>query len=683
MLRCFDGSMFRDVEMSGRWGFGASRVVFTLVFLMTFFTGLAMGSEVDTLDEVVVQGQRRVPPLTPSMTLSGEALKRLNSNTVADALRYFSGVQIKDYGGVGGVKTVNVRSMGTNHTGVVYDGIELSNAQNGQIDLGQYSLDNIEALSVYNGERSDLLMPARQFGSAATVYMTSRRPDLDDRNYRVRASVKGGSFGTFNPAISADIRLSQRFTLSASAEWLYATGKYKFRYRRLNQDNTVAYDTTATRHNGDINALRAEVDLNGSIGKNASWHTKVYHYNSERGIPGAVVNNVWFRGERLWDNNTFAQSNIKWRHGRYSAMLNAKYAFYQTHYINKDERVLPVDNLYRQQEVYVSASGQMYLTSWWKVAAAYDFQWNSMTADLYDFCNPWRASNYGAVSTAVNAGGFSARASALINYVYDRQRARDFATDRWAFTPAIYLSYTPQRFKNLTARAFFKQSYRMPTFNDLFYTDIGNASLSPERVSQYNIGLNYESRRHGYILSGLAFSADAYYNYVKDKIVAYPKGQQFRWTMLNLGKVDIRGIDVSASATLSPTRDMDLTLRATYTYQRAIDITDQSDPYYRDMIPYIPRHSGSAIANISWRDWGLNYSFIYVGERYSQQENIPVNYIGPWYTSDLSLSYDFSLWRIKWRAMLQVNNILDQAYDVIAGYPMPGINFKGGLTLEF
>ena len=31
--------------------------------------------------------------------------------------------------------------------------------------------------------------------------------------------------------------------------------------------------------------------------------------------------------------------------------------------------------------------------------------------------------------------------------------------------------------------------------------------------------------------------------HVTDKIIAYPKGQQFRWTMLNLGTVKINGVD--------------------------------------------------------------------------------------------------------------------------------------------
>ncbi|WP_410519127.1 TonB-dependent receptor, partial [Alistipes finegoldii] len=80
--------------------------------------------------------------VVPAQILSGEKLQRLNSHSVSDALRYFSGVQIKDYGGIGGLKTVNIRSMGSQHVGVFYDDIQLGNAQNGTVDLGKFSLDN-------------------------------------------------------------------------------------------------------------------------------------------------------------------------------------------------------------------------------------------------------------------------------------------------------------------------------------------------------------------------------------------------------------------------------------------------------------------------------------------------------------------------------------------------------------
>lgn len=152
--------------------------------------------------------------------------------------------------------------------------------------------------------------------------------------------------------------------------------------------------------------------------------------------------------------------------------------------------------------------------------------------------------------------------------------------------------------------------------------------------------------------------------------------------MLNLGKVEIKGIDVSAQTTVELYRELLLTLRGQYTYQEAIDVTNAADTYYHDQIPYIPWHSGSAIINLSYRKWLLNYSFIYVGERYNQQENIRYNHTQPWYTSDLSLSNEFQINKIQMKATLEVNNLLSQDYDVILNYPMPKRNYRFTLSIE-
>ena len=130
------------------------------------------------LGEVVVKA-KTYKEVIPAQTLKGEELRKLNSFSVADAIRYFSGLQIKDYGGVAGLKTVNIRSMGTNHTGVYYNGIQLGNAQNGQVDLGKFSLDNIEEISLYNGQKSDIFQSAREFGSSGSIYLTTRRPRFE------------------------------------------------------------------------------------------------------------------------------------------------------------------------------------------------------------------------------------------------------------------------------------------------------------------------------------------------------------------------------------------------------------------------------------------------------------------------------------------------------------------------
>lgn len=660
------------------------KYIYSIVLLCITIEVFA-GTPLDTLSYqlkgVLVTARKPNEDIIPAQTLSGKELHRLNSNSVADALRYFSGVQVKDYGGVGGIKTVNIRSMGTNHTGVVYDGVELGNAQNGQIDLGQFSLDNIEALSLYNGQKSEILQPAKDFGSAGTIYMRTRTPVFNDgENYHARVTVRTGSFDLLNPSALIELKLSERISTSLSAEWINSSGKYKFRYRRVNPAGELAYDTTAVRQNGDINATRIELNTHGTL-NSGSWNFKVYNYNSERGVPGAIVNNVWRRGERIWDTNSFAQGSYTGFFEKFTTLNNIKYAFYRTHYVNNDDKQVKIDNLYKQKEIYFSSANEYEVTNFWSVSASYDFMWNTLDADVYGFVKPDRISQYLSAATALNFNRIKIQASALGTFIHDKIRGQKAPADKHVFSPAIFMNGYPLRNKDFSIRAFYKKSFRMPTFNDLYYADMGNSQLSPERVTQYNLGFLYDHNSTS-LISAARISADVYYNKVKDKIVAYPKGQQFRWTMLNLGLVDIRGIDVTGLLTLNPYRDLYLTVRAQYTFQRAIDITNPSDNYYRDQIPYIPRHSGAAVVNAQWKGWGLNYSWIYVGERYNQQENIRYNYTQPWYTSDVSLSKDFKLGRVNLRGLIEINNLLSQDYDVILNYPMPKRNYKFTLTVE-
>ena len=88
----------------------------------------------------------------------------------------------------------------------------------------------------------------------------------------------------------------------------------------------------------------------------------------------------------------------------------------------------------------------------------------------------------------------------------------------------------------------------------------------------------------------------------------------------------------------------------------------------------MPRHSGSLIAGLEWRDFTLNYSFLYTGERWNEQENTAYNHMQPWYTSDLSLQKTLKTRHHQWRFSAEVNNLLNQQYDVILNYPMPGRN---------
>lgn len=667
-----------------------------LIFAASIKAETTPADSIQTIKGVEITARLTQREIVPAQSLKGVELQRLNSQSIADALRFFSGIQLKDYGGVGGIKTVDIRSMGTHHLGIFYDGIELGNAQNGQIDLGQFSLDNIDEISLYNGQKSAIFQPASDFGNAGSVYIRTRKPRFTDgKNYNVKLKVKYGSSDLVRLSALWEQRLSSAVSTSLNAEHLTSSGKYKFNYRRVTPSGVVAYDTTAVRQNGDIRADRIDFNVNGIL-QRGYWNTKVYFYNSQRGIPGAIVNNVWRRGERQSDLNFFVQNRFqKDITDRFSTQWLAKYAFYRTHYVNKDTTQLPADNRFWQQEFYLSTSNAYEILPNWSISASYDFRWNKLNADTYRFVFPTRFSNMISLATAFEARFIRIQGSVLASFIHDKlhpttrlmpgMKATDNITK---FTPALFIDFpiidkaTNGASTKLSVRTFAKRSFRMPTFNDLYYTDLGNSNLKPESATQYDLGVVFNKQYNGHLLKNVQFQADGYYNTIHDKIIAYPKGQQFRWTMLNLGRVHITGIDVMGAIALQPINDLVVTARLQYTYQDARDVTNASDVFYKDQIPYIPYNSGSAIVNLAYHNWTLNYSFIYSGKRYNQQENIPNNYMQPWYTSDVSLQYDFKAFGTKCRAMLEVNNILNQKYDVILNYPMPGINGLVGLQVE-
>lgn len=666
-----------------------------IAFISTIVYGIASSTciHADELDvwldsiyqmnEIVVV-ENRQKEIIPAQSIDENKIKSLNAQSVADALRYFSGIQLKDFGGVGGIKTVNIRSMGTNHVGIFYDGIQLGNAQNGQIDLGRYSLDNIEEIQLYNGQKSNIFQSAKDFGSSGTIYIRTKRPRFQSgENYRLSAQFKTGSFGLVNPELVWEQRLSRYLTMSTSAGFTNANGRYKYRYKRLNIDNSIAYDTTATRQNGDINAFRAESSLFGFL-PSGSWSAKVYFYNSERGIPGAIVNNVFLNGERQWDRNLFIQGAFDYLLGHdYEIKINAKYANDYTHFLRDDPQMLYVDNRYWQQEIYISIAGLRRITSWWDISMATDMQWNKLNASLPSFTYPRRYTEMVSLATAVKSNGINIQASVLATFLQDRA-GNDLSggrkwTSRHEWTPALFFNWQPLHSNSWSINAFIKKSFRMPTFNDLYYTEIGNATLKPEYTYQYSIGTIRRWTWHNSILHHLSITGNAYFNKVTNKIIAYPSGQQFRWTMLNLGQVEILGAEISADASASIC-NVGIGLCLNYTYQKARDFTDREDSYYGHQIPYIPKHSGSTTIQSNWKGWNLNYSFIYTGERYNSQENIPRNYEQPWYTHDASLYKQFSIYNISARIGLEVNNLLNQDYEVILNYPMPGRNYK--LTIK-
>lgn len=608
---------------------------------------------VQTLGDVSVVG---VKPhyLTPSQTLRGDMLRSLSATSVADALKYFSGVQIKDYGGLGGLKTVNVRSLGSQHVGVYLDGIRITNAQNGQIDLGRYSLSNMESVSLYNANRNERLQSASEYASAATVYMQTKRPT--ETTYTMEYGC--GSFGLN--------KLKGYFALKnllfVDAEYQHSDGDYAFRFRSEQED------TVGTRHNSDITFYRLE-----AAGFYKGLSTHVYYYNSERGLPGPVIRRLsdqWDSTDRQWDENFFIQSSYKHSWEYFGLKTNLKYSYDYLHYL-QDPRTnaatMYCNNHYTQQDLYGSLAAA-WNTRYVSLTASTDLRWSDLNADVYKFAYVYRLDSKSLLSAIASYRGFEANIALLYTHISDHTRGAASPLSR--LTPMYLASWHGGP---LTVRAFHKRIFRAPTLNDLYYTLVGNAQLRPEYTSQWDLGVDYKDRH-------LHLALDLYTSRIEDKIVAIPMKCQFRWSMVNFGLV--RSLGISTTAGYDRTwGKLALSANANYTCQRDRDFSSPSDPEYKNTIPYSPLHSASLIVSLGYDGWSACTSWLYTGDRFALISNNKEDMLGAWQTVDLKLSKTFTVSRHSLQTTIECNNLTDSRHEVVKRYPMPGRNWK--LTLQW
>ena len=635
---------------------------------------------VDTLKKVTITGERDYIPLSTTVStqqLSGKALENSNNLNVADAIKGFSGVQIRDYGGIGGMKTIDVRSLGSKHTAVFYDGSAVNDAQSGEIDLSKFSLDNLQSISLYNNNHQDIAQPAKAFSSASVLYLQSRMPVFEEgRKTNLRASIKGGSFGLLNPSVLIQQKISENTNFSVNTEWLKANGEYNFHYK-----NQALLDTLIRRENTDIETFKIEGAFKWLLADSSQLRVNAYAYFSERGLPGPAVNNKYYVDDRQWDKNLFFQSHWdKKMTDFYSLKINGKYTYNWLRYVDPtySER-FELNNFYEQHEVYLSAVNLFQFNTHFKASLSADYLYNTLDANLVQFVYPRRNTGLLNIAAEHSIGGLILQGNILGTLVSEEVKKGDNANTKTVFSPSLSFSYRIADEPLLYLRGSYKSVFRMPTFNDLYYTLAGSTSLKPEYVNEYNLGATLQ-KRFGGNLRLITLKVDAYRNEIKDKITAIPKS--FRWTMLNLGQVEVMGVDLGIRGELAFSDDWSADFALSSTIQRASDKTPGSNQYGQD-IPYSPRNSSSLGANISYRSWMFSSTSQYSGSRYNSFQNIPANYMAEWFLQDISLSYLFHFNGYSIKLKGEVNNLLNADYVILENYPMPGRNYRMAVRVNF
>ena len=653
--------------------------VATLLYVLCSWAFLSSASAQDTiqiLDEVEVSSQRTPATLrtaAPTQVLEAAAIEAQGLLQLSDAVRQMAGVTLKDYGGVGGMKTVSARGLGSQFSTVTIDGVAVDNAQNGQVDLGRYLLGNAAYVSFSQGQQQEPLLSARAYAAGNVLNIETSEPQffLAERT-NLKVGMELGSFGMMNPTALWEQKWSRRLKSSVWVNWLKSDGDYPFTLYHT-YDHT-GLTTHERRLHSAMHMFTADGNLFYTIAPKNTLTAKVHYMRGMHQLPGQVVlNSSYTSAQSTHEHSAFTQ--VRWRveKERWQWQLLGKamsgYDQYEDSlalgYVNNY-----MENHYRQREGYLSASALWHALPWFDLSMAADGDVSHLRSNLAYRNDVLRSSLLTVLSARAHAGHLEGRAHLLATATRDHVGDLDTCPGYRRLSPYAAVLYTP--ITGLTLRYFYKETYRVPNFSELYFFLSIPRNLRPERAHQHNIGVTYATDH-------LNATVDGYYNRVEDKIIAKPGSNMYYWTMENLGLVHILGVDATANFQFST-----FICQFNYSFAHAVDMSDPTDEKtYGYQIRYTPRHSGGGSLRWESRWVNLGATAMVVGHRYAYAQNNANNRL-PAYC-DLGLSAD-RRFDLRWgtlRVQVQVLNLLDTQYEVVQYYPMMGRNYRLAVTYEF
>jgi vitamin B12 transporter len=633
---------------------------------LTSSRAVAQGEAKD-LDSVNISGDRTLS-LVSATSLEHIRMERRLATDLGQLMTLFTGIQMRSYGGLGGMKTVSFRSLGAGHTSVVYDHFALSQTQSGQTDVGQIPVDFINNLKLVSQAGTSLDYPiqsklAGQIIAVETRHLPYGKPDL-----QLNVGAQTGSFGQFDGHAFVSRRIS-RWKAAVSVKGRTFSGKYPFTY---DNGNTLV---RTRRSNGDLNDVFGTASLSYFITPKHFLHATYTGAFFDKGLPGAVVFYNETAGQRLYGTNHLATL----RHYRSGKQIDcATTASFQqnsldyvdSNYLNS-AGYLHSHYLARQSDAqtqwrYRSPNDSLYLLLGGGV------RYEELFSEKYATPRT-RLSVDGLASVQWKAFGlFSGQVG--LQHVTDARPTGNKRT--FALLPAVeWKGY----FGKLFAGAGYRYTVRQPSFNELYYNQVGNVNLRPEKAHLAYLQLNrlWEGAQWSYTAT-----LQPFYVLATDKILAIPTKNLFIWSIQNVGRSQAFGTEVNQRISYRVAAGM-IALHLNYTFQYTEDISDPHGPTYGHLLSYSPLHAGTSELSYEQKQWGASLLLTYQGERYALNQNIPANLLNDFILLDAAASYRFRIKEHRLVARLAVNNLTNNYYSYIRYFIMPGINWTLRLSYEF
>ena len=614
---------------------------------------------------------KHLPELMPSLTRN--EILELQTEDAGQLLQRFPGIHIRSYGGLGGLKTISVRGLGGQHSQLVIDGFTSPQDQTGQVNLGTVQTDNVEEIMLKSIQLN--MAPASAMSAGNVIMIRTFENRFSRTKNELRFSQRLGSFGQSDTYLAYKKGDSlARYFVSVYVKYRQANGLYPYTF--ANGSHLVSGER--------INNCYQDLNTGLSFGlnfKNRGYLLTNYRRTIiDQELPGPVLLYYDHADETLKQNDQVLQLRYEkgysngWNFLGFASARTTQMHYHDPSYFNLG---MERQSDYTSQGLVLGTNVAYNGFKSLRLFLASEQQMSRLVSNE-TLGEPHRKHHYTVVGSSFYRSHFRAVAQLAYQYVFEHNEV-DASSVRQGLNPFLEFSYNSSERIDSRIGASYRSSFRMPSFSELYYNNIGNSHLSPERAEQISLfgELLIERIRFDWTIR-----PTIYFNQVRDKIVAIPSQNLFIWSMQNVGIVHVKGFDIQLINVFRLNDLNKLNITANYTLQYATDKTNSTSPTYGHQLAYVPLHSGNADVSYHFKKHGFRLSAFANSLRFALNENVTANEVPAYALLDAAIFTRMDIKKNQIRIQLSCKNLLNSSYAVIRNYIMPGRSFLITLNYE-
>jgi vitamin B12 transporter len=641
---------------------------FACVFIIGFFAFSAPAES--ELDAVVATASRipdienATPPAVSVVTAADIASR--GATTVAEAIELVPGLSLSDKGPEGSQVAVSIRGSTTNQVLVLIDGHRVNDPLSGLVDVSKIPLDSVERIEVMRGGGSAIYGGDAVGGVVNIITKKGSSPlrfSIENGGYIPSSSVVGYGLGKSNASPSAASLVdSQKLAISWGPKLGIAALRLAGSATRAANAYSFIDSNSERRARQNSNLLASDASFGFSLPLGSGLlDTDISGDYASKGVPGSESAPTL----NAFENDASAKAAVEYKAERFISDLFSLDASLGADYSSidySDGADGSSDGHHKLFSAVADVAQRAYLSD--DLTLAYGAQATFNAAQSDSVGSPQRLSGGAFGEAAFRFGALSLRPSLRYDYY------SDFSANSPLGGIGGSLGATYAMGKASSLKLALSRSYRVPTFSDLYWPKgsgvEGNANLLPETA--YEANASFETT-----VGELRSETTAYLRYSEDVILWQP-GVDGVWRPSNFGAALYPGIEEDLKARLGGGYEASVgyTFLPSYVLSGGLGLADEK------RLPMTSEHSLKAC--LSYEDERLCWSTTanYAGIRYLKTANVA--YLPAYFVLDALLRWKLSN---VFSIYMAGDNLFDEQYAIVEGYPMPGTKLRLGAEFKF